>query len=282
MELVDKNSLRIVHVEDDDDFAHVTSLFLKSAAFDQPIVRCKDGAHALEYLSMIESDRAPHVILLDLNVPRINGLEVLRWIRQSYCEPDVAVCLLTSADDSYDLEQAVRGGLTKCFLKNRSLDTLIEDLDQLMAIRNHRQLEAIREMKEIMAELAMLSEFIDDMVVLADTEGRIDWVNEPCVRTCGYSLKELRGKRADALLQGPESDHGTIEMLHEAIQSGRPLECRIVNYKKNRTPFLVHLSFGPVVHQGRLDGFVALEKVLSEGNSKVASSSKTIPQTVSK
>jgi PAS domain S-box-containing protein len=282
MELVDKNSLRIVHVENDDDFADLTSLFLQHAGFGHPIARCKDGSHALDYLPMIEADRAPHVILLDLDMPGLNGLEVLRWIRQSYCEPDVAVYLLTSSDDSYDLEQAVRAGVTKYFLKNRSFDALIEGLDQLIAIRNHRQLEAIREMKEVMAELALLSEFIDDMVVLADTEGRIDWVNEPFIRTCGYSLEELRGKRPDALLQGPEADRGTIAMLHEAIQSGRPLECRIVNYKKNQAPYLVHLSFGPVFNQGRLDGFLALEKVLSEGNDEAAARPKPAPKTVSK
>ena len=276
MELVAKESLRIVHVEDDGDFADLTSRFLKRAGFGHPVAHCNDGAHALDYLQMIEADRAPHVILLDLNIPRINGWEVLRWIRQWYFEPDVAVYLLTSSGDSYQLEHELGAGVTKYFPKNCSFDALIAALDQRIAIHNHRQLAAVREMKEMMAEFTLLSEFIDDMMVLADTDGRIDWVNKPGIRTCRYAMEELQGKTDGMLLREPESKKGTIEMLHDAIQSGRPIECRILNGNKGRTPYIIHLSFDPVFYNGRSHRFPPQKKVPSGGKLRVVSKSKAI------
>jgi len=47
MELVDKASIRIVHVEDDDDFADLTAYFLKRAGFVLPMLAAKDGSMRL-------------------------------------------------------------------------------------------------------------------------------------------------------------------------------------------------------------------------------------------
>src|ERR1700689_5425997 len=94
-----RDSLRIVHVDDDHDFAALSARCLKRAGFNQPVVRCTDGVLALHYFSMIEPEFAPHVILLDLNMPLMDGLEVLHWIRKKYNTPDVAIYLLTSSED---------------------------------------------------------------------------------------------------------------------------------------------------------------------------------------
>ena len=61
---------------------------------------------------------APHVILLDLHMPRRNGLEVLHWVRQNYSDRDVAVCLLTSPEDPARKMQATADGVTAYLIKH--------------------------------------------------------------------------------------------------------------------------------------------------------------------
>jgi CheY-like chemotaxis protein len=139
MELLARDSLRIVHVEDYDDFAFISELWLKRAGFGQPIVRCNDGIQALTYFSMIEPQRAPHVILLDLHLPKMNGLEVLQWLRREHSEKDVAVYLLTSSDDPEDRRQAAAAGVTHYLLKGPLFDKLIEKLDGLIAETNRHR-----------------------------------------------------------------------------------------------------------------------------------------------
>ena len=133
MELLARKSLRIVHVDNYDDFALLIELSLKLAGFEQPIVRCNDGILALHYFSMIEPQRAPHVILLDLHMPNMNGMEVLHWLRHEHSEQDVAVYLLTSSDDPEDRRHAAAEGVTEYILKSPFFDKLIQKLDDLIS-----------------------------------------------------------------------------------------------------------------------------------------------------
>ena len=141
MEALARESLRIVHVDDDGDFVALSERRLKNAGFQHPIVRCEDGARAIDYFSMVEPQSAPHVILLDLHMPRVNGLEVLHWVRTVYRERNVAVYLLTSSEDPGDIRQAVSERVTKYLLKKSSLDELIENLDYNIKISNDPSLK---------------------------------------------------------------------------------------------------------------------------------------------
>jgi CheY-like chemotaxis protein len=143
MELLTRDSLRIVHVEDDNDFAQLSEIFLQRAGFKQPIVRCNDGIFAIHYFSKLESEHMPHVILLDLHMPHMNGLEVLHWLRHSYSKRAVAIYLLTSSKNPEDMRRAQVGGVTKYLFKTPLFDDLVQNLDHLIAITNDQRLEDV-------------------------------------------------------------------------------------------------------------------------------------------
>lgn len=136
MKTLDRQSLRIVHVDDDDDFAEISERWLKRAGFAFPITRCTNGVSAIDYFSKLEADSAPHVIILDLHMPGISGLEILHWIRSAYHESDVAVYLLTSSVDPNHIRLAMLERVTQYLLKKPFFDELIECLDHLIASKN--------------------------------------------------------------------------------------------------------------------------------------------------
>lgn len=136
MKTLDRHSLRIVHVDDDADFAEISHRSLKRAGFKQPITHCADGVAAIEHFSKLEADSAPHVIILDFHMPGANGLEVLHWIRSAYHDSDVAVYLLTSSKDPDHTRLAMRERATGYLLKQPFFDELIECLDHLIASKN--------------------------------------------------------------------------------------------------------------------------------------------------
>ncbi len=249
-------------MEDDDHFAGLSEHSLRTAGFTQPIVRCNDGILALHYFSTIEPEFAPHVILLDLNMPNMNGLEVLHWLRNSHSEQDVAVYFLASSTDWADRDQASTERATEYLLKSPLFDELIKNLDHLIATSNAQRLEHARKMGDVMAELAFMSEHADDMIVLIDSRGRIEWVNEPFVRTSGFTSEELRGRKPDTVLKR-HADPVVAEMLHSAVETVRPCECRTINHRKDGTLYSTHISLGPVFENNRLEGFLAIEKDLS-------------------
>jgi PAS domain S-box-containing protein len=129
-------------------------------------------------------------------------------------------------------------------------------------------------MQETMGELALMGRYAAEMIVLTDIKGLIEWVNESFVRTSGYTLQELRGKKPARLLQGPESDHVAIKILRHAVHSALPCECRITNYRKSGAPYPVHISLGPVFGNGGLEGFLAVEKDFSEGEEQLATATE--------
>ena len=204
------------------------------------------------------------MILLDFDMPHLNGLEVLKWLRLNFSERGVPVYLLTSSDDSEDRRKVERVGATGYLFKTALYNGLIQELDQLIAITNKKWLEEATKRQEIMAELALMGEYAVEMVVLTDNEGRVEWINEPFIRVSGYTLEELRGKKPGGLLQGPESGYTSVRMLHNAVNSAHTCECQIVNYKKDGTSYPVHISLGPVFHSDRLEGFLAVQSDLSE------------------
>jgi PAS domain S-box-containing protein len=79
-----------------------------------------------------------------------------------------------------------------------------------------RELEASR--------LAMVASRTDQMVMILDTSGRIEWANDACARFSGYSLQDVRGRPAQTLLQGPQTDAAAIATIGESVLRGDP--CR--------------------------------------------------------
>jgi DNA-binding response OmpR family regulator len=72
-----------------------------------------DGERALEFLKNSEQDPnapCPHVLLLDLNLPRVDGFEVLRRIRANEKQKHLPVLIITSSDSPADRSQSARLG----------------------------------------------------------------------------------------------------------------------------------------------------------------------------
>ncbi len=98
----------ILLVEDNDDDAELTILAFKKARVSNPIVRASDGVDALDYLfrrgrhvARAENE-LPAVVLLDLNLPKLNGIEVLKAIRADPRTARLPVVVLTSSTEDRD------------------------------------------------------------------------------------------------------------------------------------------------------------------------------------
>ena len=98
----------ILLVEDNDDDATLTGMAFKHSHIGNPIVRARDGVEALDYLFA----RGPHVgrtvadlpavVLLDLNLPRVDGIQVLKAIRADPRTSHLPVVVLTSSNEDKD------------------------------------------------------------------------------------------------------------------------------------------------------------------------------------
>ena len=113
---------RVLLVEDSDRDAELTLDALSGAGLINEIERVRDGVEALEYLQRrgrfaARDGETPSLVLLDLKMPRMDGLEVLRSIRS---DPDLAlvpVVVMTSSREEQDLLRSYQLGANAYVVK---------------------------------------------------------------------------------------------------------------------------------------------------------------------
>ncbi|MBI2942800.1 MAG: response regulator [Candidatus Wallbacteria bacterium] len=98
----------ILLVEDNPDDVVLTQRAFKKSNVANELVVVRDGVEALEYLLAPEKTREslPEVVLLDLNLPRIGGLEVLKRLRADERTQCLPIVVLTSSREEEDLLQS--------------------------------------------------------------------------------------------------------------------------------------------------------------------------------
>ena len=103
--------LRVLVVEDDDDHAELTTVALQAHDARHHILRARDGAEALDILfgrGEYAGTERPDLMLLDLNLPRVGGLEVLSAVKDDERLREVPVVVLTTSDAESDRVRAYR------------------------------------------------------------------------------------------------------------------------------------------------------------------------------
>jgi two-component system, response regulator len=103
----------ILLVEDNRDDVDLTLRALKGNNIKNEVIVADDGVKALEYLFGAEGaagKRLPAIVLLDLNLPRLNGLEVLQRIRGDERTRTLPVVILTSSTEERDLVEGYKLG----------------------------------------------------------------------------------------------------------------------------------------------------------------------------
>jgi two-component system response regulator len=127
----------ILLVEDNPDDEKLTLLGLRKNKIANEIVVARDGAEALDYLfatgRYAERDRSqmPAVMLLDLHLPKIDGLEVLRRVRADEQLKRLPVVMLTSSNEEKDIVDSYNLGANSYVRKPVDFDEFSEAVRQL-------------------------------------------------------------------------------------------------------------------------------------------------------
>ena len=139
----------ILAVDDDDSAALLVSTVFERAGLVQPLQFARDGLEGIAYLSGegIYSDRSlypfPTAVLLDLNMPRKNGFEVLAWIRQQPALKHLHVYVLSASSQEEDIRRCYNLGANSYLVKPGNLDGLMHQARCLLAWLKLSQIAAV-------------------------------------------------------------------------------------------------------------------------------------------
>jgi DNA-binding response OmpR family regulator len=93
---------QIFIVEDNDPDVFLVEEALRSQGVPARLQRCQNGEEAIQVLSQIEDGYLPHVIIIDLNLPKVTGLDILKHVRGMKRFDSVPVLILTSSQSKTD------------------------------------------------------------------------------------------------------------------------------------------------------------------------------------
>ncbi len=137
----------VLLVEDNEDHAELLKRTLREATGLVRIVHARDGEAALEYLGLsnsppgAEKNEVPGLVLLDLRLPRIDGLDVLRRIKEAQSLRPVPVVVLTTSSAPTDIARAYRFHANSYLAKPVSFDhfsRLMQTLSRYWTVWNTR------------------------------------------------------------------------------------------------------------------------------------------------
>jgi len=113
----------VLYVEDDEQDILVMQHAWERAGLPNPLVIVKNGQECIDYLGGTGQyvNRAvfpmPHLVLLDLNLPKVPGLDLLRWIRAQNATRTLRLVVFSVLDRPYELEQARQLGANAYWVK---------------------------------------------------------------------------------------------------------------------------------------------------------------------
>jgi CheY-like chemotaxis protein len=128
--------LLIVLVEDDDGHANLVERNLRRAGVSNEILRLVDGQQAIDFLLGqgefgSRNPEQPLLLLLDIRMPRVDGIEVLRFVKSNGATALVPVIILTTTDDPREIQRCYELGCSVYISKPVDYVAFVEAINRL-------------------------------------------------------------------------------------------------------------------------------------------------------
>lgn len=114
----------VLMVEDNEDDYDAAARSFKKAHLDHPLQWCRSGREALEYLEHHLAE-PPALVLLDLNMPGIDGRATLKRIKQDEALKNIPIIILTTSTDETDIAQCYEQGASSYIQKPVDFESLV-------------------------------------------------------------------------------------------------------------------------------------------------------------
>ena len=121
---------RILIVDDNPDDIEITRAVLEAKGWDVHVDACRNAQEALNDLR--EGKHLPSLVLLDLNIPGMGGIECLRQIRSDQSVQSIPVIMVTASSFDVDEKRAFEAGADFFLFKELDIDRFADNLDAVL------------------------------------------------------------------------------------------------------------------------------------------------------
>ena len=135
--MVNADAVEILLVEDNPHHVELTLRALRKHSLANNVLVVKDGAEALEFIfathryQQRQIENRPKVILLDLKLPKVDGLEVLRRIKSDERTKTIPVVVVTTSEQEQDVVESYKLGANSYIVKPVSFEKFVQAVSEL-------------------------------------------------------------------------------------------------------------------------------------------------------
>ncbi len=118
----------------------------------------------------------------------------------------------------------------------------------------------LQQANENSRRLALVASLAKSGVMITDIEGRVEWMNDAYVRTTGYTLEEMKGRKPGSVLQGADTSPGAVANMRAGLITQQGFHVVLLNYHKSGRPFWAELEVQPLLDaDGTCTGFMGVQ-----------------------
>jgi two-component system, response regulator len=125
------NAVEILLIEDNPDDAGLTIRALKKYNLANHLLHLNDGEEALNFIFSDNFNVFPRVILLDLKMPKVDGIEVLRKIKSDDRKKIIPIVVLTSSKEERDIVESYKLGVNAYIVKPVDFDKFVKAISEI-------------------------------------------------------------------------------------------------------------------------------------------------------
>lgn len=127
---MENNIVEILLVEDNHDDAELTIRALKKYNLANNLLHLQDGEEALNFL-FTSNNAMPKIILLDIKMPKVDGIEVLKRIKSDPQRKIIPVVVLTSSKEERDIIESYKLGVNAYIVKPVEFDKFVKAVSEI-------------------------------------------------------------------------------------------------------------------------------------------------------
>ncbi|SKC62655.1 response regulator [Ohtaekwangia koreensis] len=125
------NIVEILLVEDNPDDAELTIRALKKHNLANNLLHLQDGEEALDFIFSSEPNSLPKIILLDIKMPKVDGIEVLRKIKSDENRKIIPIVVLTSSKEERDIIETYKLGVNAYIVKPVEFEKFVSAVSEI-------------------------------------------------------------------------------------------------------------------------------------------------------
>ena len=207
------------------------------------VLASTDGKSALEILDEEEID----IVLIDINMPVMDGFEVCKRIKENPKTKDIPVIFITASSNEESIEKAYEVGgvdyITKPFKAREVLSRINNHL-----ILSEKSKVLTHDLEENITLLNQYKQVVDESLLVSktDTKGVITYSNDAFAKISGYSMEELIGKSHN-IVRHKDVPKKIYKEMWETIKAKKVWHGEIKNVKKDGSYYIVQATVMPIL-----------------------------------